>query len=206
MALTETASEAATEFPFAVDPLFGVLSRAFTIDPGKAQVTVGDDEHLIVRFGPWSLRTPLANVASATETGPYNPLKVAGPPHVSFADRGITFATNRERGVCISFLEPVGGLDPLHLVRHPNATVTVQDPAGLIAALVEGRGEALEPQQARQEQYDADRLHAMTASELRDLAHELGLSHRSSRSKAQLVQLISEQLGARIGEVVSDDE
>lgn len=190
------------EFRFATDPLYGVVGRAFAVDPGRACVTLPGDGTLEIHFGPWLLRTPLTNVASAVVTGPYNRLKTIGPPHLSLSDRGITFATDNRRGVCISFLDPVGAVDPLHLLRHPSATVTVADPEGLVAVLVEGRVEALAPAQAREELHDADRLRAMTASELRDLAHELGLSHRSSLCKAELVQLISEHLGARVGEVV----
>ncbi|MFC9969304.1 hypothetical protein ACFVH6_00220 [Spirillospora sp. NPDC127200] len=84
-------------------------------------------ERLKARFGPWLVRTPLENVAGAEVTGPYNLLKVAGP-HLSLADRGLTFGTNTERGVCIRFHRPVKGLDPLGLLRHPGLTLTVADP------------------------------------------------------------------------------
>jgi hypothetical protein len=64
-------------------------------------------------------------------TGPYSLIKTIGPAHLSFADRGLTFATNSERGLCIRFATPVRGLDPLGLVRHPAVTVTVADCDGL---------------------------------------------------------------------------
>src|SRR5690606_29251980 len=61
-------------------------------------------------------------------TGPYRWWKVAGPPRLSLADRGITFATTAEHGVCLQLAEPIGAIDPLHLIRHPNVTITVADP------------------------------------------------------------------------------
>ncbi len=89
-------------------------------------VRLGGGE-LQIRFGPWVLETPATNIARVDVTGPYHLWKVAGPPHLSFADRGISFATNSERGVCIGFVEPVPAIGPFGLLRHPAATVTVED-------------------------------------------------------------------------------
>lgn len=116
--------------PFLFEPLLLPLAAAVGATPWTTWVEVGVDD-LEVRFGPWSLRTPLDNVAGATVTGPYRFLKVAGPPHLSFTDRGVTFATNRQQGTCIRFHEPVPGIAPRGLLRHPAATVTVADPRAL---------------------------------------------------------------------------
>jgi hypothetical protein len=70
-------------------------------------------------------------------TGPYAFLKTAGPARLAITDQGLTFASNGERGVLISFAEPIRGLDPLGLVRHPELTVTVTDTDGLAAHLDE---------------------------------------------------------------------
>src|SRR4051794_10204478 len=102
--------------------------------PATASVTV-DDGMLAVRFGVWRLRTPLANVTGTEVTGPYSFVKTAGPAHLSFSDRGVTFATNGERGVCIRVREPGRALHPTGRLRHPGATVTVDDVAGLATAL-----------------------------------------------------------------------
>jgi hypothetical protein len=67
-------------------------------------------------------------------------VKVFGPPHLSIADRGLTFATNARRGVCIRFHHPVAGIEPLGVVRHPGLTVTVDDPEGLVDALSQPAG------------------------------------------------------------------
>ena len=97
-------------------------------------VTVERGE-LRAKFGPWRVRTPLTNVAGTEVSGPYSFVKTAGPAHLSFTDRGVTFATNGERGLCIRFHEPVRAMDPTGRLRHPGLTVTVEDIDGLAAAL-----------------------------------------------------------------------
>ena len=94
-----------------------------------------DAATLSVRFGPWSLRTPVQNIVDATETTDFAYLKTAGPPHLSFADRGVTFATNGDRGLCVRFADPVKAIDWIGMVRHPGATLTVADGPGLRRAL-----------------------------------------------------------------------
>ena len=59
--------------------------------------------------------------------GPYAFWKTAGPARLAITDRGLTFATNGDRGVLISFHKPVRGLDPLGILRHPELTVTVSE-------------------------------------------------------------------------------
>jgi len=123
-----------SRFPFAFDRSYRLPALVFGIVPATTWVEVADGE-LRARFGPWSLRTPLANVDTATETGGFAFLKTAGPAHLSFADRGVTFATNGDRAACVTFHEPVRAIDPTGRILHPGATFTVADPAGLIAAL-----------------------------------------------------------------------
>jgi hypothetical protein len=107
---------------------------AFGVTPRTAWVEV-DGATLSVRFGPWSLRTPVQNIREAIETTDFAYLKTAGPAHLSFADRGVTFATNGERGLCLQFDDPVPAIDWIGLIRHPGATVTVSDATGLRQAL-----------------------------------------------------------------------
>ena len=121
-------------FGFAFDRKVGRWNRLFGITPSRACVQI-DGDTLTARFGPWSLTTTLDNVAAVTTTGPYRPWRVAGPARMSLADRGLTFATNSELGLCIAFVRPVPGADPLHLLRHPSLTVTVADPPALGLAL-----------------------------------------------------------------------
>jgi hypothetical protein len=130
-----SAGDARTErFAFAFSWRLAPAAAAFGVTPLTAHVEV-DDAELHVRFGPWSLRTPLANVRSVERTGPYAWWKVAGPAHISVADRGVTFATSTGAGACIGFREPVPAALPVALLRHPAATVTVADPDALREAI-----------------------------------------------------------------------
>jgi hypothetical protein len=124
----------AERFEFAFDPTYGRLARVFGITPSKAWVEV-DEDTFEARFGPWRVSTPMQNVSDVTTTGPYAFFKTAGPARLAITDRGLTFATNGERGVLISFATPVRGLDPLGLLRHPELTVTVAEPDRLAAVL-----------------------------------------------------------------------
>lgn len=117
-------------FEFAFAAAYRLPALLFGIGPRTAHVTVTDDE-LRVRFGPWRLVTPRANIATTEITGDFGWLKTAGPPHLSFSDRGVTFATNGERALCVQFLEPVAGIDPTGTIKHPGATLTVADPESL---------------------------------------------------------------------------
>ncbi|EAP98133.1 hypothetical protein JNB_14253 [Janibacter sp. HTCC2649] len=121
-------------FEFAFAPAYRLPALILGIRPRTAHVTVTADE-LRVRFGPWRLVTPLTNIATTEITGNFGWLKTAGPPHLSFADRGVTFATNGERALCVRFLEPVAGIDPTRTIKHPGATLTVADPESLQRAL-----------------------------------------------------------------------
>lgn len=124
----------ASRFPFRFAHAYRLPAAAFGVTPATAWVLL-DDEELRVTFGFWRLHTPVANLAGAETTGPYGYLKTAGPAHLSLADRGLTFATNGERGVCVRFREPVAGIEPVGLLRHPAVTVTVAEPDRLVAAL-----------------------------------------------------------------------
>jgi hypothetical protein len=120
----------ARHFSFAFEPAQLLAGLPFGITPLTTGVMV-DEERLHIRYGPWSLTTPLDNVAGTTETGPYQLLKIAGPAHLSLADRGVAFCTRRTDGLCISFHEPVRAIAPVGPLLHPAATVTVSDRDGL---------------------------------------------------------------------------
>jgi len=109
-------------------------SRLFGVSESRSYVEVGPGG-LVARFGPWLLRTTIDNIVDARITGPYKWWKVMGPAHYSFADHGITFATSTDRGVEISFCEPVPALAPTEAIRHPTLTVTVDDPETLMTVL-----------------------------------------------------------------------
>lgn len=120
----------AQRFPFAFAASYRLPALLFGVTPATARVDVAAEE-LRVRFGPWSLLTPRSNIVSVELTGDFGYLKTAGPPHLSFTDRGITFATNGASAVCVRFREPVAGIEPTGRLRHPGATLTVADPLAL---------------------------------------------------------------------------
>lgn len=131
-----------SSFVFDFDGRFARPLRLVGVTPATSAVRITGGS-IEIRFGPWSLRTPLGNVSGATLTGPYRWFKVIGP-HLSLADRGVTFGSNARLGVCVSFTEPVAALEPFGVLRHPGATVTVADSAGLVAAL-SAAGVAVDP-------------------------------------------------------------
>lgn len=121
-------------FPFRFATTYRLPALLFGVTSSTAGVWV-DEAVLRIRFGPWRLQTPLSNVVATVHTGPYALIKTMGPAHLSFADRGLTCATNSERGLCIRFARPVPGIEPLGVLRHPAVTVTVADCDGLAEAL-----------------------------------------------------------------------
>lgn len=128
------AAPASKRFAFRFDASMAPLSTVLGVRPENAYVEIDGDE-LRIRFGRWSLTTPVSNVAGAERTGPYQWWKVAGPARLSLMDRGVTFATSTRAGVCIQFHEPVAGALPVGVLKHPAATVTVADPGALLAAI-----------------------------------------------------------------------
>lgn len=121
-------------FAFRFAPSYRPLALAFGVTPATAYVEVAGGV-LRTRYGLWRLETPVSNVRSTERTGGFAWLKTVGPPHLSFADRGVSFTTNGDAALCVLFHEPVRVLDPTGRLRHPGATFTVEDPAALATAL-----------------------------------------------------------------------
>ena len=121
-------------FPFRFIPAFRITELPFGVTPRNSMVTVEEDE-LQVRFGPWHVSTPRSNISKVSITGPYLFVKTAGPARLTFHDRGLTFASNNQRGVFVEFHEPIPGIEPSGRLRHPNLTVTPADCDGLLALI-----------------------------------------------------------------------
>jgi hypothetical protein len=107
-------------FAFAVDPRIAPVARLIGVTPEQAAVEV-DEGELRVRFGPWSLQTPVDNVAAAGDA-----LVPLGWP---------TFTTRLGGAVRIQFKERVRGPLPFGLLPTRSVTVTVEDPQKLLDAL-----------------------------------------------------------------------
>lgn len=120
-----------TRYAFRFSPATRIALAPLGVTPSTAYVAV-DDRHVTVRWGLWRLRTPLANIAEVVEFDGLSPVKALGL-RLSFADRGVTFGTSTQGGVCLRFHRPVAAALPFGLLRHPGATVTVADPAALAA-------------------------------------------------------------------------
>jgi hypothetical protein len=114
-------------FEFRFAPAYERAARPFGITPRNAWVQVSE-RHLEARYGRWRVITQLDNVAAVEVTGPYRFIKTAGPPRLGITDLGLTFASNGDRGVLLSFRDRVSGLAPL---RHSELTVTVAEPEEL---------------------------------------------------------------------------
>jgi hypothetical protein len=121
-------------YEFAIDPRYEGVLRLFGVRPGRAWVAF-DERALTARFGFWRFATELSNVESVRISGPYASALRAIGPHISLADRGISFCTNTDLGACVLFRSPVPGRETLGLVRHPGLTVTPEDPRGFVEAL-----------------------------------------------------------------------
>ncbi len=126
--------EAVQVFDLAFTRAYAVAARPFGISRRSTTVELGP-QWLYVRYGPWRLLTPRSNIASAEVTGGFSFAKTAGPPHLSFADRGVSFTTNGDRALCLRFHEPVPAIDPTGSIRHPGATLAVAEPERLAEAL-----------------------------------------------------------------------
>ena len=127
----------AHRYPFAFSPAYRLPALALAITPRTAWVE--DDEpgapapELRVRFGPWRLRTPIENITGVPRSGGFAYLKTVGPPHLSFTDKGVTFATNGDAAVWLELRSPVKGIVPTGRIVHPGVTLTVADPDALAA-------------------------------------------------------------------------
>lgn len=121
-------------YAFEWDRAFVPLARLFAVAPDNCGVTIVNGQ-IDARFGPWHVCTPVSNVVRAEITGPYWLIRTAGPARLTFRDRGLTFATNRRRGVELHFAEPIPGIEPTGTLRHPNLTLTLADCEGFADAV-----------------------------------------------------------------------
>jgi hypothetical protein len=124
----------AIRFSFRFSDSYRLAARPFGIRPDNSWVEV-DERRFSAVYGRWLVETPLDNITHTRVTGPYAFYKTAGPARLAVTDRGLTFASNGERGLLICFDRKVWGLDRLGLIRHPELTVTVEDPEALAAAI-----------------------------------------------------------------------
>ncbi|MDH3755477.1 MAG: hypothetical protein OEU32_16555 [Acidimicrobiia bacterium] len=119
-------------FPYRFDERFRFIWWPLGARRGKHGVTLTDDGRFVATFGRLTVDTPMDNVAGGHITEGYRWYTAVGA-RLSFADDGLTFGTNTERGVCVHFaarVDRVIGFKP-----HSALTVTVDDCDGLVDAL-----------------------------------------------------------------------
>lgn len=124
-------------FPYRFDPTLAPFWLVpWAARPGRDGVTLTADGRFRATFGFLRVETPLGNVSGGHVTEGYRWWTAAGA-RLSLADDGLTFGTNRQRGVCVHFADAV----PRVIGRrdHSALTVTVEDCEGLVDAL--GRAE-----------------------------------------------------------------
>ncbi len=124
--------EVGQQFEYRLDPRFKAIWWPLGVRPGQGVTVAGDT--LTARYGLLTLHTPLDNVVGGHITEGYRWYTAVGV-RLSFADDGLTFGTNIDRGVCIHFADRVGGVIPSR--SHSALTVTVADCQGLIEAIGE---------------------------------------------------------------------
>ena len=134
------AATPATRFGFRFEPRLVLPAALAGVTPYTSSIELTEGA-LKVRFGWWTLTTTIDNIESVERTGPYSFLKVAGPPHLSLKDAGITFATTTQEGVCVRFRRPVACLVPFALMRHPAMTITPDAPDEFVTAVERARAE-----------------------------------------------------------------
>jgi hypothetical protein len=127
-------SSSEQRFAFRFSTAYRVAGAPFGITPGNCSAVI-DGGQLRVRFGPWRLSSTVDNIAEIAVTGPYGFLKTAGPARLAVSDRGLTFASNADRGVLLTFRRRVPGIEPTGLLRHPELTLTVADVDGFVDSL-----------------------------------------------------------------------
>jgi hypothetical protein len=118
-------------FPYRFDRRWKPIFVAFRVGADDG-VTITDDGRLVATYGRVRIDTPLANIDHTEITGPHRWYTAVGL-RLSFADDGITFGTNHERGLCIEFVETVPRI--IGFKPHSAVWISVADPEGLAAAI-----------------------------------------------------------------------
>ncbi|MFT7646562.1 MAG: hypothetical protein ACI8Y4_001297 [Candidatus Poriferisodalaceae bacterium] len=126
-----------SNFPYALDKRWAALFALLRVSDDDA-VSVAADGMLRATFGRVKVETPIANIDHTLVTGPHRWYSAVGL-RLSFADDGLTFGTNHNKGLCIEFVEKIPKV--IGWKDHSALWVSVADPEGLAAAIEgESRG------------------------------------------------------------------
>ena len=118
-------------FPYRLDTRWKAMFKVLGVSDEDG-VTVGDDGSLVATYGRKRVETTLDNVSTTEITGPHRWYTAVGM-RLSFADDGLTFGTNHQRGLCIEFVERIPKV--IGIKDHSALWVSVADPEGLAEAI-----------------------------------------------------------------------
>ena len=119
-------------FRYAIDKRFFPLLLTLGLRPSKDGVTLTDDGRFVATYGFFRIETSLSNIDGAHVTSGYRWWTAVGV-RGSLVDAGLTFGTNRDRGVCVHFHDKVRSA--MRRSGHSALTVTVAEVDRLIEAL-----------------------------------------------------------------------
>ncbi|MEO6651359.1 MAG: hypothetical protein ABIP17_01720 [Ilumatobacteraceae bacterium] len=118
-------------FPYRFDRRWAALFVVLGVTRTDG-VTIRADGSVLATYGWFRMETTIDNIDHTLVTGPHRWYTAVGL-RLSFADSGLTFGTNHERGLCLAFVEPVHRV--IGMRDHSALWVSVADPDGLEAAL-----------------------------------------------------------------------
>ncbi len=119
-------------FPYRFDDRFKFVWWPLRVSESEHGVTVTEDGRFLATYGFLKLETDVSNIVGAHITADYRWYTAIGA-RLSFTDDGLTFGTNRDRGVCVHFGRRVKRV--IGLKDHSALTVTVADCDGLVRAI-----------------------------------------------------------------------
>ncbi len=118
-------------FPYRFDKRWAPLFFALGVTDEDG-VDVTDEGKLIATYGRFKAASTLDNIDHTAITGPHRWYTAVGV-RLAFTDDGLTFGTNRNRGLSIAFVEKIPRV--IGFRNHSTLWVSVADPEGLAAAI-----------------------------------------------------------------------
>jgi hypothetical protein len=122
-------------FPYRLDKRWTPLFLALGVGEEDG-VDISDAGELMATYGRIKVKTTLDNIEHTLVTGPHRWYTAVGL-RLSFADDGLTFGTNHQKGLCIAFVHKIPKV--IGFKDHSMLWVSVADPEGL-AAVIGNRG------------------------------------------------------------------
>ncbi len=120
-------------FPFRFEGPWRWAVLPFAVTPGRAWAEL-DGERVRVRFGPWHVQIPVADIRRYEIQGPYRWWRALGV-RMTLGVWDLSFCSSARDGVYLELARPIRAYG----LERPAFTFTPADPDGFAAAL-RGRG------------------------------------------------------------------